>query len=173
MTGYRQACGRILDGLNKSQISGANHLALWACVVGPDASADLARAIALAEKAVRADPDSLQQLNTHGALLYRTGRLQDAVKVLERAHQQAQNPIANSSPAYTWYFLAMAHHRLGHHEDAATWLSKARDVTDKALTDHDAGKATLPWNRRLTLVLLRKEAETLIRQGQSAAQPLK
>ena len=56
----------------------------------------------------------------------------------------------------------MAHHRLGHTAEAKQWLDKAVAWTDKTTTEADQGKADLPWNRRLTLKLLRDEATTLL-----------
>ncbi|MGD9855490.1 MAG: protein kinase, partial [Planctomycetaceae bacterium] len=162
MAGYRLACARILDRLVKSPASSVEPLALWACAVGPDAAAELAPVITLAEQAAQKDPNSLQAVNTLGALLYRAGRFDEAARSLERADVLAQNPGANSSPAYAWFFLAMTHHRLGHPDAAASWLAKATVAAGEALQDHAAGKSTLPWNRRLTLSLLRNEAETLL-----------
>jgi hypothetical protein len=59
----------------------------------------------------------------------------------------------------------MAHHRLGHAVEAREWLNKAVQWMDQAGQEKgkDAGvKVPMPWNRRLTLQLLRREAETLI-----------
>ena len=67
-----------------------------------------------------------------------------------------------SSPAYTGYFLAMAHHKLGHDAEAEKWLVNATEWSDKVLSEHEEGTSTLPWNRRLTLKLLREEAEGLM-----------
>lgn len=53
----------------------------------------------------------------------------------------------------------MAHHKLGHDDEAKTWLDKAIEWTDKLLAEHEAGTTTVAWNRRLTLKLLREEAE--------------
>ena len=64
------------------------------------------------------------------------------------------------SPAYTWYFLAMAHQALGHQEDARTWLDKANQWTEQVLGDEEEPPS---WKRRLTLKLLRDEANGLIR----------
>ena len=64
-----------------------------------------------------------------------------------------------SSPAYCWYFLAMTHHKLGSSDEAQKWLAKAVEWTDNALQDEEN---TVTWNRRLTLELLRREAEALI-----------
>jgi hypothetical protein len=72
---------------------------------------------------------------------------------------------------HTWFFLAMAHQGLGHADEARRWLEKALQGTTEALKPpaEPAGKAKnsdgiIPpnWNRRLTLQVLRREAEKLI-----------
>ena len=71
----------------------------------------------------------------------------------------------------TWFFLAMAQHRLGHAEEAHRWLDKALQGTQQALKSpaEPPGKSAnadgvIPpnWDRRLTLGLLRREAGQLI-----------
>jgi hypothetical protein len=37
----------------------------------------------------------------------------------------------------TWFFLAMAHYRLGHAEEARRWLEKASRATDDVLKPPD------------------------------------
>jgi tetratricopeptide (TPR) repeat protein len=166
MVGYHRACGRILQRLDKVGAGAPAYLALWACALGPNAAADLAPAIALAEKMTDADPKSAQHMGTLGAILYRIGRFEEAALKLEEADRLAQktDDVA-SSPAYTWFFLAMAHHRAGHADQARKWFDQAREYTDKAFKDHAAHKVTLPWNRRLTLTLLRRETEDLLGLG--------
>jgi hypothetical protein len=72
---------------------------------------------------------------------------------------------------YTWYFLAMAHHRLGHADVARRWLDKALQGTQETLhspaelpgkSQNADGVIPPNWHRRLTLRLLRREAERLI-----------
>jgi tetratricopeptide (TPR) repeat protein len=163
LVGYRKTCAGILERLDKPEAAGPAHLGLWACAIGPDAAVDLARAVALAEKVVQGTPESAQDVGTLGALLYRGGWLDDAVRKLEEADQLAQTADKGaSSPAYTWFFLAMAHHCLGHTAEAKKWFDKAREHTGKALTDHAAGTTRLPWNRRLTLTLCRQEAQEVL-----------
>jgi hypothetical protein len=73
----------------------------------------------------------------------------------------------------------MAHHRLGHADEARRWLDKAIQGTEEALKPaaspkkSGAARATIPpnWNQKLTLQLLRREAEELI-QG-PATKPAK
>ena len=71
----------------------------------------------------------------------------------------------------TWFFLAMAHHRLGHADEARRWLEKATQATEEALKPpaEPPGKSAEPsgaippdWKRKLTLQLLRREAEEQI-----------
>ena len=76
-----------------------------------------------------------------------------------------------SATAYTWFFLAMTHHRLGRTDEARHWLEKGIQATEEAMQP-PAGSpeksrnttATIPlsWNRKLTLQLLRREAEQMI-----------
>ena len=74
---------------------------------------------------------------------------------------EEQDATSKTSPAYTWYFLAMVHHKLGHEAEAEKWLDKATEWTDKVVREDEQGTAPLAWNRRLTLKLLREEAEAM------------
>jgi len=120
--------------------------------------------VRLAEQPVEADPDSDGYLKTLGGILYRAGRVEDGVQRLTEANNMIEDPDteSNSSLAYTCYFLAMAHHKLGHDEEAEKGLQKATEWTDKVLTEHEEGTTPQSWNRRLTLKLLREEAEGMI-----------
>ena len=160
---HRDDCVEMLQRFAQSGTPDNAYWAAWTCVLGPDAVTDWSKPLTLAEKAAQSDPKAINYANTVGAILYRTG-LDEAVQRLTAADQLAQEPTSasQSSPAYTWFFLAMAHHRLGHTEEAKQWLDKAVAWTVKTTTEADQGKADLPWNRRLTLKLLRDEATTLL-----------
>jgi hypothetical protein len=102
-----------------------------------------------------------QNADVHQALpaaLYRAGRWHEAIAPL-RAN------IANpgSSPVYADYFLAMANWRLGRQEEARAHLRAAGLQSDREL----AASPPPPWNRRLTLQLLRREAEGSTRGGKT------
>ena len=117
--------------------------------------------VASAAKAVEALSDSDQFLNTLGAILFRAGRHDEAIArltELDRRRETADGDV-QSSPAYTWYFLAMAHQKAGNADQAREYLNKANQSTDKALADEENPPA---WDRRATLELLRKEAEALL-----------
>jgi ribosomal protein S18 acetylase RimI-like enzyme len=67
----------------------------------------------------------------------------------------------------------MGHQRLGHREEAKKWLDKAVawTETEKAMREADEGTADLPWNRSLTLKLLREEAEALLKSAPASQTP--
>ena len=76
------------------------------------------------------------------------------------AFPAAKNPL--SSIVYTWLFQAMTQHRLGHAEEARGWLKKAVKDLDQPPSERPQDGAGGAWNRRLTLQLLRREAEELL-----------
>ena len=98
-------------------------------------------------------------------MLYRAGRMEEAAPATHGGRAslcRTRVNCSNSSPAYTWFFLAMTHHRLGDADEAKKWFDKATAWTDKIVTEADEGIADLRWNRRLTLKLLRDEATALL-----------
>jgi tetratricopeptide (TPR) repeat protein len=161
---YRKDCAEMLQRFGKADKPDDTHWAAWTCALTPDTTSDWPQAVGLAEKAAKSDSKSISYANTWGAVLYRAGRFDEALVRLSEADALAQQPseALKSSPAYTWFFLAMAHHRLGDRDEAKLWLDKAVAWTDKAEREADEGTADLPWNRRLTLKLLRAEAAALL-----------
>jgi tetratricopeptide (TPR) repeat protein len=120
--------------------------------------------IALAAKAVEAQPDTNQFLNTLGAILLRAGRPEEALARLEELQDRREaNDEGTTRPhGRTWYFLAMAHHAVGNDKQAREYLNKANRWADEVLADEEKPP---PWNRRATLEMLRNEAETLLESG--------
>ena len=158
---YRRDCGEAVE-----QFAGANdalqpYLVGWACCLAPDAVADYSPVLRCAEEHAQAEPEWIFWRLIWGAALYRAGQYEQAIGRLTEAEQLAQESDASleSPVVYTWYFLAMAHHKLGHDVEAKKWLDKTTEWTDNVLRDHEEGAAKAPWNRRLTLKLLREEAE--------------
>jgi tetratricopeptide (TPR) repeat protein len=170
---YRKGCAEMLQRLAQAEKPGDASWLAWTCVILPDAVADWSKVVALAEKEAAAYPDSLRCVSTFGAALYRAGRFEEAVARLAEAERLIARPSAGLivSPAYTWLFLAMAHHRLGHAEDARKWLGKAVEWLDQEKDKHAAGTVPMPWNRRVTLQLLHGEAETLIKGATAGQKP--
>src|SRR6056297_2561222 len=135
------------------------HFTSWTCALAPDAIEDYESVIQLARQAVEQEPTDRQYLNGLGAILMRAGQYDEAQKQLEKAIEAGTND--NTSLGYIHYFLAMTRHALGDTQEAQARLSKANEIAESELSDSPS------WNRRLTLELLRKEAESQITPPQN------
>jgi tetratricopeptide (TPR) repeat protein len=165
---YRQICMAALARLDPARKVDAAHWPVWTCVLAPDAVADWNEPLRLAEKGVADNPKSYRALHLHGAVLYRAGQYREALERLTEAEQAYQPDDGKlNAVAYNWLFLGMAHHRLRHAEEAKTWHDKAVQWVDQETAKkpkEPSAANLLPWNRRLTLQLLRREAEELLQQ---------
>jgi tetratricopeptide (TPR) repeat protein len=164
---YRDACAGMLTQFGTSSDPNAVFWTAWTCVLAPDAVADWRPVVQLAEKAVAADPKNTGKLLALGAMLYRAGRYQEAAKRLaeaEAAFSETQDP--RTSPVYTRLFQTMTLHRLGRSDEAQQQLRKAVNDIDQPSAEMKIANAA--WNRRLTLRLLRQEAEDLLKKSSQA-----
>jgi hypothetical protein len=159
---HRKACAALLEQFGKNP-NQANRLA-WCCVRFREGPGDILGPLKLAEQAVAASPQVASWLNTLGAALYRAGRDADAIGKLQDGIKSRND----EGTASDWLFLALAHYRLGHADEAKKWLTKAQQWIDKAPKE---GAGALPWDHRLELQLLRAEAEEAIlsRKGKPGA----
>ena len=78
----------------------------------------------------------------------RSGQYDEAKVELEKALVAADD-TTETSQSYTRYFLAMTEHHLGHEQAAHDQIQSANKSTEAELAE------TPPWNRKLTLELLR------------------
>jgi serine/threonine protein kinase/WD40 repeat protein len=83
--------------------------------------ADLQRAIKLSDRALQLAPKQPLTLKARGLVLYRAGKYAEAVKNLEEGLEAANGQRDVSD----FLVLAMAHHRLGHREEARRSFEKA------------------------------------------------
>jgi WD40 repeat protein len=96
-----------------------------AAAVAPESGVPAAELVALARSCTSAHPQDWQAHELLGAALFRDGKANDAVRELEiavRLHGKGSSPWAR-------LFLALAHQRLGHAEEARKWLPKAKDAS--------------------------------------------
>jgi tetratricopeptide (TPR) repeat protein len=122
-----------------------NELA-WFLATSPEPHLrDAARAVRLAQKVVAVRPESANYRNTLGVAYYRSGDDRAAVAALEKA--MSMQAGGNS---FDWFFLAMAHGRLGDRNKARTWFDRAVQWMDRN-TPHDG-----------ELCRFRAEAEALL-----------
>ena len=108
-------------------------------------------AVLFAKKAVELRPQDVNFQNTLGVAHYRAGDWQEAIASLDKSMQDRNGGDSND-----WFFLAMAHHHLGHKDVAREWFDKAVEWMEKHA----------PQNEEL--VRFRREAEDLL-AGQPAA----
>jgi tetratricopeptide (TPR) repeat protein len=103
-----------------------NNLACLLAACPDKAVRDPAEAVRLAKKAVAVAPSHADHLNTLGVALYQAGNLQEAVDTLDKSVTKRKG-----GDSYDFFFLAMAHWQLGHHEDARQWYTRAVEWMDK------------------------------------------
>jgi tetratricopeptide (TPR) repeat protein len=103
-----------------------NNLA-WLYATCPETELrDPAKAVALAKKAVELKPAEGTGWNTLGAAQYRAGEWQAAVESLTRSLE-----LRSGGDAFDWYFLTMAHCRLGNMDDARKWHPQAVEWVER------------------------------------------
>ena len=97
-----------------------NNLA-WLLATCPDAKVrDGGRAVELAKKAVERAPAQGAYHTTLGAAHYRAAAWNEAVAALEKSAG-----LRNGGDSFDWFFLAMAHWKLGAKDKAREWYDKA------------------------------------------------
>jgi hypothetical protein len=160
-TGYRAACTELLNRFGASEDIWPAGLAAWSCVLAEGVGADLEAVLALARRVAAWEPKEAHWGQTVGAALYRAGQFDEAIEQLIAADRLPDQ--GRTSPAYRRYFLAMAHHRLGHDTEARRWMTEANAQAQRELKGlADGTGKPPPWNRRLTLQHLRRQAESLL-----------
>jgi Tfp pilus assembly protein PilF len=127
-------------------------MTVWACVQLPDGLDDWAKLVPWAEKALATSPKNVARLTALGAVLYRAGRFDEAARRLTEA---ANAVPKGQAAAPTYLFLSMTHQRLGHAGTAREWF-------DRAVRAIETPTEKVLWHQRLTLRLLRAEAEALL-----------
>ena len=163
VAGHERACASLLQDFANADDPAVAARFVWTCCTVPRALTDYAPAVALAEKTVN-NGRTYPGLRALGATLYRAGKFESAARRLQEAVAlQEQSPAA-------WLFLAMAHHRTSHADEAAKWFKRADRWMEQARkeTDVKVGSAEPPlwlrldWTERLVLERLRHEAAELL-----------
>jgi WD40 repeat protein/tetratricopeptide (TPR) repeat protein len=152
VAGYRKVCARLVKehaGEDDEEI--CNTLA-WVCSLAPGAVDDWAVPLRWA-KYLDAQQKDYNMMNTSGALHYRAGRLDEALKRLTAAVEKN----SKVGTPHDWVFLALVELRQGHADAAQRWLAKLQADPD--------GDKELERRSQLELNLLRREAEALIQGG--------
>ena len=130
----------------------------WVLATGSIDQRDPDRALVLARQAVALAPGQQVSLNTLGVALYRAGQDAEAVSILERSLAAGKGQY----DAFDLFFLAMAHHRLGHREEAHTCFDRAVRWWDE--------RKNLPAQYVSELTSFRAEAEAVLGRGGPSAE---
>ena len=159
-------CASMLEEFAKAEDLDAGRVTAWTCALAPAALEDYSRVKTLARSVVAGNPESAPRVYTLGAILYRAGEYDEALKWFTEADKlmQESGEKQSVSLAYPWFFLAMTHHRLGNQAEAASWLKKATQWTDRV---NESANSILNefygnWDRRVVSEILRKEAQALL-----------
>jgi WD40 repeat protein/tetratricopeptide (TPR) repeat protein len=124
---------------------------------GPRSARDPQRVAFLARRAIELSSGQALSLNSLGVAEYRAGRYAQAITTLE----QSLAAGSGQSDAFDLFFLAMAHHQLGHREEARGCYERAVRWLDRFQTYKANEKLNTFWNE-LEIRYLRSEAEALI-----------
>jgi serine/threonine protein kinase/WD40 repeat protein/Flp pilus assembly protein TadD len=107
----------------------------WELATGPESQRDLGRALVLSRRAADLYPRQAMFLNTLGVVHYRAGRYAEAIAILEQSLAAGRG----QSAGFYLFFLAIAHHRLGHRDQARAcfdqavcWLRDSRNLTEQS-----------------------------------------
>jgi WD40 repeat protein/tRNA A-37 threonylcarbamoyl transferase component Bud32/tetratricopeptide (TPR) repeat protein len=154
LPGYRSAAGKLVSQFSKTSDPNSLNNAAWFCTYAPDAVADLAVPVQMAEKALAGYPPAQKRfaLNTLGAALYRAGRIDEAIARLDESVKAS----GGVGVPQDWAFLAMAHHKKGNDDEARRCLEKLRSHKP----DEKVGFSTDAVECRIFL----REAEALLRE---------
>jgi hypothetical protein len=142
------------------------HSAVSTCVLAPDAVKDWKVPLQLAQAVLVDKTKSNLALSNLGAVLYRAGQFEEALKRLTEAERTYQPDIddKDSTIAFSRLFLALTHWRLGHGAQAKEWHDKAVHWIDHEMKRQEFAVGNQSyWTRRLGLELLRRESEELMR----------
>ena len=122
----------------------------WELATGAEAQREPAAAARLAAFAVALAPDESISLNTLGVALYRAGKFSEAIEALDKSLAAGKGQY----DGFDLFFLALAHHRQGHREEA-------RRSFDRALRWLQAQK-NLAGQHAQELAAFRAEAEKVL-----------
>jgi serine/threonine protein kinase/tetratricopeptide (TPR) repeat protein len=158
---YRGVCREMLDRFEASAATNPQVAEITAktCSLAPGSVPDFTRVERLAEKCVTLDLEShyfRHFILAKGLTEFRAGHHEQAVKWLERFDPQASGMHWDAT---AFAALAMAHHRLGHAEQARAFLESARAIIAKKPSDAMNGAYWFDW---LHCEILCREAQQVL-----------
>ncbi|MCA9236843.1 MAG: protein kinase [Planctomycetales bacterium] len=157
VAGYRECCASMSQRAESRNDDDSRRWLTWTLVLGPDSLGDLTAATENAREFAAENSAAADRESVLGGLLYRSGDYAEAAARLNIALEGlVDGPADQTSDLYAWLLLAMSEARAGD-------LEQARRIYADAEPEIDATLARVPpWNRRVTLEILRAEAAELL-----------
>jgi serine/threonine protein kinase/tetratricopeptide (TPR) repeat protein len=159
ISGYRSVCAAGLAHFACMEKPREANWIAWTCALVPGAVDDWKSPLRLAEQASRGDTKRALCSTALGAVLYRAGRIEEAIQELEKSTKMVEAAGADAMEAFPtdpWFFLAMAYQGRGNREQSRRCLTRTIEFANRE------NKNQPSWNRKLTLELLRREASGAI-----------
>jgi tetratricopeptide (TPR) repeat protein len=159
---YQRFCARQI----RRNGSALNVFTPWCCAIAPDALDNYEHAIEVAGEIAQQMPKSGACQMALGAILYRSGNIEDGQKVLQAAVKMKRMPAdPGLNTTYGPYLLAMADFRLGKQQEAKNHLRDGNILADRVLS--------VPgnWRQRVTMQMLRREATSIVGGSVEPAAP--
>jgi serine/threonine protein kinase len=160
---YKQACHALFEHYQDEKADGL-FLTAWTCSLTPNSKYLVDDVIAAGKAASESDTGKFNA-QCYGASLVRSGRYEEGIRVFDKlvADWDEQPSRQNlTSPAYNWFFLAIAHHHLGNADMATQCYAHAVSQMKKELSDALDSRQTLSWERQLTFEILQRETSRLL-----------
>jgi tetratricopeptide (TPR) repeat protein len=157
---YRRVCEGMFERFRATDDPRTAHSVVSACTLSPGALPEMAGLIPVGQVAARWYAGSIRML---AAAQCRAGDSEEAVRNFQEA------AIHYRLRADDWLLLAIAHHELGHVQEAkrclgnaVQWIDQAhgRQLNDPAGTQPGWGD----WHERIWVPLLRQEVEALLNE---------
>jgi WD40 repeat protein/tetratricopeptide (TPR) repeat protein len=157
LPGYRAACAGMLERFQPIDHSTAATSVAYTCSLAAEAVSDVQGLIKVSERATRSGAGNERGV---GAVLFRAGRLEEALQRFQKAHK------VFPPRAWDWLFLTMLQSRLGHTREARRSLQQADQwiaEADKAPSGtENEGPRWSNLTEKPTILVLRREAEAVI-----------
>ena len=156
LDGYRAECQKMRERFGNT--ANAEHCSniCYVAVVLPESGIEKNDLVRLARQGVTFFAGNERLL---GAALVRAGQYEAAIEQFDKANEKY--------PRKGWdlFFLALAHHHLGHVAEARECLAKGQkwiEEADKKAIYADTGSTWIAWYERVEVQHLRAEAESLM-----------
>jgi WD40 repeat protein/serine/threonine protein kinase len=158
VAGYHAVRTEIVKRFARSSDAGAVSHVLYISVALPITDRESGELVHMGEVAA---PIFAGNERVLGAALYRAGKHQAALRTMQRASKRF------APRAWDWLFQAMAHHQLGHADDAKQCLADAVAWIERANEQLAKGNrgAWIGWSEAIETDYLQREAEALLAQA--------